>query len=228
MADPRAGTKRSRSPTTEECPRPLPPVSKRRGVAGSSSGSDSTPGIPHRDATPATPATPAGDGLNITVISGDSYRFTVDRAMFCAASTFVQNAAQDTELDELRLPLWLAATSLRHALQHTRWHASNPSGTEAAAAWDASFVRRVSSQPCASDAAFPSSGTEPPHGGCAHELLLLLRAASFLEIEALLALLCREVCAGMRRHTHAQLRRLFPMLATDDGATGAPAQLLAH
>ena len=215
------GTKRARSPATEERPQ----LRQRGGSDEASSSSDgATPGIHgiHVDATPAPSV-----GLNIAVISGDLYTFTVDRAMFCAASTFVRNAAQDTELDELRLPPWLEATSLRHALQHTRWHASNPSGTEAAAAWDASFVRQVSC--AASDAAGPPSASAlhlPRENRHAPELLLLLRAASFLEMEALLGLLCREVCAGMRRHSHAQLRRLFPMLATDDGATGAPAQLV--
>ena len=130
-----------------------------------------------------SPPPPGDSNCLLTVMSGDRKTFYVDRPMICAASTFIRNTLADTFCEVLNLPPWLRSTSLRYALQHTRRQQSGQ-GTlaerEAASHWDRKFIDTLAAE---SDQ---------------HALLSLLRAASFLEMEALVSLLCRHLCARAR------------------------------
>jgi hypothetical protein len=133
--------------------------------------------------SPSISPPPAGKNCPLTVISGDRQTFYVDRPMICAASTFIRNTLADTLCEVLNLPPWLRATSLRYALQHTRRRQSSRSNTpaeqEAASYWERDFVGRLLAAERDQRA-----------------LLALLRASSYLEMEDLVSLLCRHLCAN--------------------------------
>lgn len=97
---------------------------------------------------------PPDDSRLLTVISGDRHSFYVDRAMICAASTFIRNTLTDTLCELLNLPPWLHSSSLRSALQHTRQRESSrgtPADQEAMSNWEREFVAKLTVE---SDQAF--------------------------------------------------------------------------
>ena len=133
------------------------PVAKRQCLAAPSPSPSLSPPPPgdSRLLTVISGApSPPDDSRLLTVISGDRRSFYVDRAMICAASTFIRNTLTDTLCEVLNLPPWLHSSSLRSALQHTRQRESSrgtPADQEAMSYWEREFVAKLTVE---SDQAF--------------------------------------------------------------------------